>query len=94
MTDLPTYRELKEMSDDALIDLYDESAAHTVVTPGFYLDELARRHQSRQSNEIASLSYQMTDMTRKIQRLTAANAVLVSISLFVLLISVIAQFAS
>jgi hypothetical protein len=56
MSAIPKYRELNNLSDEDLIEKYNEAAEHTVVGTGFYLDELVRRDNVRESKRMLRVS--------------------------------------
>jgi len=80
MGNIPTYSELKAMSDETLIERYDLLGEHAHVGTGFYLDELMRREQQRLSEQMLGFTRQMRSMTIVILVLTFINAVLVAIT--------------
>ena len=77
---IPTYEQLVSLSDQDLVDGYNTAAERTVVGTGFYLDELNRRAQSRQSAAILDLTRQVRNLTVIITILTIINAVLVAVT--------------
>ena len=44
--------ELQELSDDEVIKRYDKIAKHTQVGAQYYMDELNRRYQERQTDSM------------------------------------------
>lgn len=77
---IPTHEQLGSLSDQDLVDRYDAAAQHTVVGTGFYLDELNRRAQARQSAAILDLTRQVRNLTVIITLLTIINAALVAVT--------------
>jgi hypothetical protein len=77
---IPTYEQLGSLSDQDLIDGYNAAAQTTVVGTGFYLDELNRRAQARQSATILDLTRQVRNLTVIITLLTIINAALVAVT--------------
>lgn len=77
---IPTYEQLVSLSDQDLVDGYNAAAERTVVGTGFYLDELNRRAQTRQSTSILDLTRQVRNLTVIITILTVINAALVAVT--------------
>jgi hypothetical protein len=77
---IPTYEQLGSLSDQDLIDRYDAAAQRTVVGTDFYLDELNRRAQARQSTAILELTRQVRNLTVIITLLTIINVALVAVT--------------
>jgi len=50
------YRELEQMTDEELINQYDQTAAHTSVGLAFLQDELARRKNEKESMRMLKIS--------------------------------------
>jgi hypothetical protein len=50
-----TYRELRSLTDDQLIDAHDGAAKNTVVGVSYFLDELRRREQARTNRNLGVL---------------------------------------
>jgi hypothetical protein len=73
----PKYAELRKLSDDELVTRFDAAATNTVVGTSFFLEELARRSQRRQSDEMLAFTKQVRNMTVIITILTAVNVLLV-----------------
>ena len=69
-----SYRDLSEMSDEALIVEYDSSAPSTMIGLDFIRDELHRR-------QMQAASDRMESMTKTIKWLTLFVAVLTSVSM-------------
>ena len=86
----PTIRELRELSEDDLIDRHDELARPGVggvrVGSGYYLDELARRHQNRLMEETRNLTRQMRNMTIVLLVLTVVLLVLTVVNVAAVII--------
>jgi signal transduction histidine kinase len=77
---IPTHGQLASLSDQDLVDRYDAAAQTTVVGTGFYLDELNRRAQARQSAAILDLTRQVRNLTVIITLLTIINIALVAVT--------------
>lgn len=75
MTQATTYRELRKLTTDALIAMYDQIATSRPVHVGldFVLQEIWRRDQEKQTRTMVLLTW-------VIAFLTAVNAVLVALS--------------
>ena len=68
-----SFRHLKKLSDDELIDRYDALAKRTQVGTDHYLNELYRRRQTRQTNHIVCLTWAIAGMTAFISIATFVN---------------------
>lgn len=77
---IPRYSELRALSDEELISRYDKAAENTVVGTGFYRDELFRREQERQVQQMIRFTKQLRNMTIAIVFLTVANIALVAVT--------------
>lgn len=77
---IPRYSELRALSDEELISRYDKAAENSVVGTGFYRDELFRREQERQVQQMIRFTKQLRNMTIAIVFLTVANIVLVAVT--------------
>ncbi len=69
------------MPDEELIRLHDAKAKTTEAGVQYYLDELARRDNNRQSEHMLKLTKVITWLTVIITVLTIANVILVAIAL-------------
>jgi hypothetical protein len=76
---IPDHEGLEKLTDNDLVDRYNAAAKHTVVGTGFYREELLRRLQQRQNDQILAFTKQMRNMTIAITFLTVLNVVLVVI---------------
>ncbi len=76
------YSELRKMTKDELIAVYDQLTKNTVVGTGFYIEEIARRDSQEQTIRILELTHQMKNLTVVITFLTIVNLILVIVSLF------------
>lgn len=73
----PKLKELRNMKDDILVSAHDQNAKDiTVLGISYYLEELARRDQSRQTK-------QMLEYTRWIVRMTAIVTIATIINVIV-----------
>ena len=59
----PSLFELRNLTDDEVVRMHDEQAKTTVVAPQYYLDELNRRSQDRQTRAILRLTKLSVGMT-------------------------------
>lgn len=73
----PTHEQIAAMSDDELVDCYNELAKTTVVGTSYYREEISHRHLARENARMFSLTRTMARLTWVILVLTAANAALV-----------------
>lgn len=58
-----TIAELRELSDEQLIEEHDLAATHTVVGISYYLDEIERRQVDRQQRQMLRLTWVVTVLT-------------------------------
>jgi CII-binding regulator of phage lambda lysogenization HflD len=77
----PTLKQLQEMSDDDIIETYNSTSKNTAVGLQFFLDELNRRSQNRQSNEMLRMTRQVTFMTVITTIATVINLVVAYLTL-------------
>lgn len=73
------YADLLKMTDEELIDKYDETAEHTSVGLSYYTEELARRRTEKSDNLMLKLTKQITIMTAIMLLATIVNIVVVII---------------
>ena len=73
--------DLRAMSDEELIRQHDAWADWTHASVDYYLEELARRVNSRQSAQMLKLTKVITWLTVLMTILTITNVVFVAISL-------------
>jgi len=78
---IPKHEKLQSLSDQELIDRYNAEAEQTVVGTGFYRDELFRRVQAKQTDEMLAFTRQVRNLTVVIALLTVANVILVAVAL-------------
>lgn len=71
-----TYRELRKISDDELIDQHDKESKYTVVGTGYYLEELARRDSQRVNDSMLRCTRWITVMTAVMLLATVANVLI------------------
>lgn len=79
MSTAPTFSNLQNLSDDDLKKAYDRAAGLTQVGTQFYLDELNRRSQARETRAILRYTCWVTAMTAVI---TVATLVQLAIAIF------------
>ncbi len=70
-----TIAQLRELSDDNLIQQHDVLAKSTVVGTAHYLDELHRRDQQKTSEEMLEYTRAMDRMTKRITLLAVITTV-------------------
>jgi type IV secretory pathway component VirB8 len=68
-----SYRELRALSDEEVISLYDSIAPTTTLGLGFLADEIFRRTAERQTAEMLRLTRQIRIMTCVVTVFTAIN---------------------
>jgi len=60
----PSMADLRAMSDEELVQRYDQVAATTVpLAPTFFRDEISRRQTERQTDTIRRLTWVVTGLT-------------------------------
>lgn len=77
-----TLKELREVSDEQLIVEHDLKAQSTDPGINYYLDELKRREQNRQTETIIKYTHRMLLLTVFIALLTIVNVMAVFAPLF------------
>ena len=65
--------QLRAMSDDEIVRLYDKQASNTVVGINYWTEELNRRSQQRQTDSMLGLTKWITLMTVIITIATLVN---------------------
>ena len=73
--------ELRSLPDEDLVARHDALASHASIGLNYYLRELARRDQERQTDAMLRYTRYMTAMTVVILLLTVVNVVVVVASL-------------
>lgn len=82
MTSPPrSYRELVDLSDDQLIELFDRTAPNTAFGVSLILRELDRRQSKRQTEQLLALTRWITAMTLVILLATVLNVIAFGVSL-------------
>ncbi len=81
MSFIPKHDELAQLTEEDLVRRYNEAAENTVVGTGFYRDEIVRRGQQRQNDQMLAFTKQMRDLTIWIAILTIVNAILVGVTI-------------
>ena len=76
-----TIEALRKLTDEEVIDLHDRAAFHTVVGVQFYLDEINRRQQNKQTDLMVEFTEKIFWLTVVITVLTVVNVVVVIIPL-------------
>ena len=74
--------ELRKLSDDEVIALHDGVAQNTFVGVQFFLDEINRREQNKQTNLMVKYTEKILWLTLAIGALTVINVVAVIIPFF------------
>ena len=72
----PKIKQLRGMSDKKLEEMNDNISTHTVVGTSYYLDELNRRIQERNTNIIKKHTIAITVMTAFMALSTIINVIL------------------
>lgn len=73
---VPKIKELRELPDEALIAAHDKQAEHVQPGISYYLDELARRNQSRQTETMLRYTKYIVWMTAVVTAATIINLVI------------------
>ena len=68
-----TYQQLRNLSDDEVVALYDEEAKHVGLSLNFLRDELLRREQANQTATMLKLTRWITVMTVVVTLATIVN---------------------
>ena len=63
MPSAKTIAELRELSDEQLIEEHDRATANVVVGISYYLDEIHRREVDRQQRQMLRLTWVVTVLT-------------------------------
>ena len=69
--------QLRKMTDDEVIALHDTVAVHTQVGVQFYLDEINRREQNKQTDLMVKYTKLMLWLTIFVAALTVVNVIAV-----------------
>jgi hypothetical protein len=70
------YKQLQELSDEKLIELYDDIAKHTSVGLNYYTEEIARRRSEKSNRLMLKLTIGVAILTAITTFATIANVVL------------------
>ena len=65
--------ELRALSDDEVVRKYDDQSSRTVVGLNYWMDELNRRYQQRQTDSMLRLTKWITSMTVIVTVATLVN---------------------
>ena len=76
-----TLKELREMTDEQVIEEHDNLAQRTMMGLNYYLDELNRREQNRQTEAMLSYTRRMLWLTVLVAILTVVNVIAVLVPL-------------
>ena len=77
-----TYKQLRAMPLDQLVELYDGSAKHTDFGLGFIREEIARRDAEVQTEQMIVLTRQILWLSAVMTLLTVVNVMVVVVALF------------
>jgi len=69
--------QLRKLTDDEIIALHDRVANNTVVGVQFFLDEINRREQNKQTDLMVKYTKQMLWLTVFVAALTVINVIAV-----------------
>jgi hypothetical protein len=72
----PSISELRKLSDTELINTHDRLGINTQLGIGYYIEELARRDQSRQTERMLGLTKWITVLTFVVTLATIVNLVI------------------
>jgi hypothetical protein len=84
-----TLAQLRALSDEEIVRLYDEFADRTGVGLNFYRDELVRRDAQRQGDRMEAMTARIQAMTAKMLWLTIAVLVLTIVNVALVALTVI-----
>lgn len=59
----PTLRQLRQMTEEQLVQAHDQVAQSTMVSINYYLEELARRRGERQATVLTRLTWAIAALT-------------------------------
>ena len=76
------WNELKELSNNELIDEHDNEAKNTVVGTQYYVDELRYREQARVASEQGRVASQVERLTWWIARMTLVVTIATLINVY------------
>ena len=79
---------LREMSEEKLINLHDQAAESKVTDVSYYLDELARRSQNKQTETIIKQTETMLLYTKKMLWMTVFIAILTVVNVIAVLVPI------
>ena len=74
--------QLRKLTDDEVIALHDTVATHTQVGVQFYLDEINRREQNKQTDLMVKYTRLMLWLTIFVAALTVVNVIAVIVPFF------------
>ena len=74
--------QLRKLTDDEVIALHDTVATHTQVGVQFYLDEINRREQNKQTDLMVKYTKLMLWLTIFVAALTVVNVIAVIVPFF------------
>jgi hypothetical protein len=74
---ITSYEALRNLTDEELVQAFDDTAPNTQLGLSFFREELARRENALQYNNMLSLTKQMRGMTIIITVLTIINVIVV-----------------
>ena len=77
-----TYKELRRLSEDQLVQQYDDMARSTQIGLDFLREEIARRTTEKQTEQTLAATRQMRTLTIVIGILTLVNVITVVIQVF------------
>jgi hypothetical protein len=77
----PKVAELREMTEEKLIEAYDEISETTYIGTNLYLQELVRRNQNRQTEAMLKYTRYILWMTIVVTVATIVNVAIASIPL-------------
>ena len=77
----PKIVELREMSEEQLVQMYDKISESTIIGTDFYLQEIVRRNQNRQTETMLKYTRYILWMTVAVTLATIVNVVIAGILL-------------
>lgn len=69
-------KELRELTDEQLVEMYDRTASHTAVGLNYFTEELNRRSNENTNKIMTKCTIWITIMTAVMLMATIANAII------------------
>lgn len=82
--------QLKQLTDQQLDELYDETAKRTSVGLQFYRDEIAHRENERQTQAMLEMTEKMLTISERMDTMTSQMVTMTRVVVLLTVISVVA----